>query len=449
MIERQLGTLILPDFLIQRPGQPPKANWGIRIAGRTIQAVGSHQELLLAFPKDDRWRTPGQTLSPGFVDAHTHLSYMIVHALAGADPDRHGFLDPGWWRRAGDALTAQTLVPGLESACVNALRTGITTVNELVAVPPAWPGILEQVREIVARRGLRAVIAGLAPPGSDAHQLAESLQAVRGFLEGLAQEEEAPPDRPGASVQGAVGLALDALAQLPDPSAFLQEAQALARQFRTFLHACAASDSAAPGSPLLAQLPWERARTLLAHAGPLLPALEERLEGGWLYAPLSDDRFQAREDLAALLGRGLPVGLGSDGVSVDFFDVLRAAFFLHNAGHPARPITPAQLWRLATEGNARLLGLAKVGRLEPGWQADLLLIDTNPPTPLTVENLYAQLLRYGSRHRVQAVLAGGRMLVCEGVVLNVDLAGVRARAHRAAQRLAEQVAGRPDGEMAG
>ncbi len=448
MIERQPGMLILPDFLIQRPGEPPKANWGIRIAGRTIQAVGSHQELLLAFPQDDRWRTPGQTLSPGFVDAHTHLSYMIVHALAGADPDRHGFLDPSWWRRAGNALTAQTLVPGLESACVNALRTGITTVNELVAVPSHWPGILEQAREIVARRGLRAVIAGLAPPGSDAAQLWETLQAVRAFLEGLSRE--APPsDQPGAWVQGAVGLPLGALAHLSDPSALLQEVQALARQFHTFVHACATPGGAAPGAQFLAQLPWGGARTLLAHAGSLLPALGERLDGGWLYAPLSDDRFQVGEDLAALLGRGLPVGLGSDGVSVDFFDVLRAAFFLHNAGHPAHPITPAQLWRLATEGNARLLGLDNVGRLEPGWQADLLLIDTNPPTPLTVENLYAQLLRYGSRHRVQAVLAGGRMLVCEGVVLNVDLAGVRDRAHRAAQRLAEQVIGRSNEQMTG
>ncbi len=438
MIERQLGTLILPDFLIQRPGERPKANWGIRIAGSTIQAVGSHQELLLAFPKDDRWRTPGQTLSPGFVDAHAHLSYMIVHALAGADPDRHGFLDPSWWRRAGNALTERTLVPGLESACVNALRTGVTTVSEAVAVPPAWPGILEQVREIVARRGLRAVIAGLPPAGGDASQAWSTLEAVERFLQGLSQGGDPSPDDSGALAQGAVGLSLEALAQAEDSGGLLQAAQELAARFRTFLHVRGAQGEAAWPSNRLASLPWERARSLLAHAGPLLPLLEQRLKGGWLYAPLSDDRFQAGEDLAGLLGRGLPVGLGSDGVSVDFFDVLRAAFLLHNAGHPARPITPAQLWRMATEGNARLLGLAKVGRLEPGWQADLLLLDTNPPTPLSPENLYAQLLRYGSRHRVQAVLAGGKMLVCEGVVLNVDLAGVRARAHRAAQRLAEE-----------
>ena len=38
---------------------------------------------------------------------------------------------------------------------------------------------------------------------------------------------------------------------------------------------------------------------------------------------------------------------------------------------------PANLvWRLATEGGARALGLEQVGRLAPGWQADLQLIDS-------------------------------------------------------------------------
>ena len=93
------------------------------------------------------------------------------------------------------------------------------------------------------------------------------------------------------------------------------------------------------------------------------------------------------------------------------------------------------IWRLATTGGAEVLGLEKVGKLLPGWQADLQIIDLTFPSPVTAENLYAQMLRYGSSQSVQAVMAAGQVLVLNGVVLGVDAAAVRERAIAAAERL--------------
>ena len=110
-----------------------------------------------------------------------------------------------------------------------------------------------------------------------------------------------------------------------------------------------------------------------------------------------------------LVAAGVTVGLGSDGYITDFFEVMRGAFLIHKAHRQDPRVTPANLiWRLATEGGARAIGLERVGRLAPGWQADLQLIDASFSTPATVTNLYDQLLLYRNHDHVRAVMVAGQ-----------------------------------------
>ena len=137
-----------------------------------------------------------------------------------------------------------------------------------------------------------------------------------------------------------------------------------------------------------------------------------------------------------LLAAGVTVGLGSDGYITDFFEVMRGAFLIHKAHRQDPRVMPAsQVWHLATEGGARAVGLDHVGRLAPGWQADLQLIDAVFPTPVTLENLYDQLLLYRNATHVRAVMVAGQVRVRDGRVLDADESALRARAHRAAHAL--------------
>ncbi len=136
-----------------------------------------------------------------------------------------------------------------------------------------------------------------------------------------------------------------------------------------------------------------------------------------------------------------PVGLGSDGAIFDFFRVMRSARRQGRYAQNPESLPASHIWRLATRGGATVLGLEKVGKLLPGWQADLHTIDLTFPAPVTAENLYDQLLRYGNAQSVQSVMVAGQMLVMNGVVLGVDAANVRARAIAAARRLSDWVIG--------
>jgi 5-methylthioadenosine/S-adenosylhomocysteine deaminase len=91
---------------------------------------------------------------------------------------------------------------------------------------------------------------------------------------------------------------------------------------------------------------------------------------------------------------------------------------------------------MAIEGGARALKLDNVGRLAPGWQADLQLIDLETlPTPPAEHNLYEQLLLYRNHTHVRATLVAGQVRVRAGQALDADRPRLIAHTREAAAQL--------------
>jgi cytosine/adenosine deaminase-related metal-dependent hydrolase len=170
----------------------------------------------------------------------------------------------------------------------------------------------------------------------------------------------------------------------------------------------------------------ERERQIIAERGVKVTHMPlSNCEVGGGIAPIP-------EQVAA----NVTLGLGSDGYINDFFEVMRGAFLIHKASHLNPQVMPAHLvWYLATEGGARALGLDRVGRLEPGWAADVQLIDAALPTPVTAHNLYDQLVLWRSHTHVRDVMVAGQWRIRNGIVLEADLGAMRARVRENAERM--------------
>jgi len=94
-----------------------------------------------------------------------------------------------------------------------------------------------------------------------------------------------------------------------------------------------------------------------------------------------------------------------------------------------------QVLAMATQGGARALGLAaRLGSLEPGKAADLIILDLRQPhlTPF----YDADLLVYAARGSdVRTVIVDGKIVVRDRRLLTFDLAEVMARVNRLAARM--------------
>lgn len=439
------GTLILPSFLIDEPGQPPKPEWGVRVVGDRIAAVAPTVELRCAYPGDDIWDAPGQTLAPGFVNTHTHLYGVLAHGipLERAPSDFLAFLKDFWWPLVEDRLDHEMIRAATDRGCVEMLQSGVTTFYDCLEAPNSLPGCLAAQAEIVRARGLRGILS---------FEATERVSEENGQL-GLRENVEFI--RAARAAGGLVSGLMCFHTTFTCSANLIRQAFHLARENGVLVHMhCSEGIYEAEYALLnLCSRPIEY-YDRLGVAGPGMLAsqcvqlsdAEIRLiaERGVRVSHIPLSNCEVGGGIApvpALMAAGVTVGLGSDGYIDDFFEVMRGAFLIHKAHLQDPRVMPAsQVWYLATEGGARALGLDNAGRLAPNWQADLQLIDSQFATPAAVHNLYDQLLLYRNHTHVRAVMVAGQTRVRDGRVLNADVDAIHARTRAAAARLWEQAA---------
>ncbi|HBI14925.1 MAG TPA: amidohydrolase [Desulfobulbaceae bacterium] len=144
--------------------------------------------------------------------------------------------------------------------------------------------------------------------------------------------------------------------------------------------------------------------------------------------------------LKEMLGRGLAVGLGTDGAasnnSLDLFremDVCAKVQKVHSLDPVA--IRAGEVLAMATGTGARALGFAgQCGTLRAGALADLIVVDREQPH---LQPFYGPgLLVYAARGSdVRTVIVNGRLVVSEGELLTLDLAETMTRVRRLAGSL--------------
>jgi len=150
---------------------------------------------------------------------------------------------------------------------------------------------------------------------------------------------------------------------------------------------------------------------------------------------------------AYLAAGGESAALGSDQACGNnchnMFGEMKTAALLNKIRQRDPTALPAwKVLRLATIEGARTLGLdSRIGSLEPGKEADMILVDLKKPhlTPILsrpVRNLAPNLVYSARGSEVTTVIVAGRTVMHEGKVVTIDENRVLEDAQKAAERVA-------------
>jgi cytosine/adenosine deaminase-related metal-dependent hydrolase len=214
----------------------------------------------------------------------------------------------------------------------------------------------------------------------------------------------------------------------------IEAAADLARRRGAWLHAHVAEDGCDAGSfERLERAGAVGAKTILAHGVHLSRSERERAAeaGAWIvHNPRSN--LQNAVGYANVATLGPRVALGTDGMDGDLFAEARAAHLRgRDAYGPQGGIDAVKL--VAASGRLAEEALGPRGD-------DWVVLDYDPPTPLSDENLAGHFLfGLGARH-VRDVVAGGEVIVEGGKSTLLDESEVRARGREEAARLWERMA---------
>jgi 5-methylthioadenosine/S-adenosylhomocysteine deaminase len=142
-----------------------------------------------------------------------------------------------------------------------------------------------------------------------------------------------------------------------------------------------------------------------------------------------------------MLAEGMRLGLGTDGAAsnndLDMFEEMATAAFLakHAAGDPtAAPA--ASVLEMATLGGARALGMEdRIGSLEAGKRADVVVVDVRGPRMTPMYDAVSHLVYAAKGADVRHVVVEGRVVMRDRAVLTLDERAVVAQATALAARV--------------
>jgi cytosine/adenosine deaminase-related metal-dependent hydrolase len=145
-----------------------------------------------------------------------------------------------------------------------------------------------------------------------------------------------------------------------------------------------------------------------------------------------------------MLEAGVTVGIGTDSASSsdtqNMFETTRLAAYLSHVSTPdyRRWLSSEEALTMATVGSATVLGMQdRIGRLAPGYAADIVFLDLANIGYVPLNDALIQLVNGESGAAVASVMIGGRLVLDGGRMLTVDEAKVRAAAEQAMARLME------------
>lgn len=361
-----------------------------------------------------RWRTRQNAIDlrrysaiPGMIDVHTHITYAY---------DPHSGNDP--WRQPA---RAPELTYRLQQAnALHTLEAGVTTIRDLGASNYADIALRDSVNRGVFP-GPRMFIAGFGlqkarrplRPGTD------STRTQRGRVYDISQIPEAVQQQVDAGADyikmyGSTGSGADVTG---DDTFTLDEMRAAVDAAKKYGRRVAIHSYGPQGGH----------DAIIAGAATLEHAIDlsetdfaEMVRRGTFYVPTIDhnryyaeyakdfrytpaqiaalDSFRLRnlETARRAFNAGVKFGMGSDAVFHMFGQNTHELAFYVRAG-----MTPAQALATATVNGAAILGMEKkLGRIAPGYFADIVAVEGNPLDDIRV-----------AIDKVKWVMKGGTVVV--------------------------------------
>lgn len=392
-------------------------------------------------------------VSAGFINAHYHSHDTLAKGLMEQQPLetwRLLALPPQYPKRSRAEIKARTLLGALEC-----LRSGMTTVQDMVTLYPFDPDHLDAVLEAYEEIGIRAVVAlqyadikGIDTipfwkeifPEELHGQLSTAAEPDK-RLDQLSYFEETFLKK--APISSRITWALGPSAPERCTRAMVERTARLAETYDLpiFTHIYESKGMALQarreypdhGGSLIRRLKDEGLlgpRLNLAHSVWLRPEeIEILAETGTkvVINPLSNMKLKSGiPPILELQKAGVSMALGCDNCSCsdaqNIFQAMKLFGLLVHISHQEAGYPQAEAaYTAATRGGASAVGQEQsLGRIAVGYKGDLVLLDLTDPSYVPLNSAVRQIVYTEGGRGVRTVVIDGRVVIDEGRLTSMD-----------------------------
>ncbi|MBU1695259.1 MAG: amidohydrolase [Verrucomicrobia bacterium] len=377
----------------------------------------------------------GMLLMPGLINCHSHVPMVIFRGLA-EDVSLEKWFNEYMWPLESN-LQEEDVYWGMLLGLAEMIEAGVTCVADHYF-------FMDRAAEAVQQAGTRAAL-GWAVFGN---QGTAALDRTAQFCK-----------RWNAAADGRITTWMAPHAPYTCDDDFLRAARDRADELGVGIHIHVAETRGQTEAHvkkrgitpirLLDDLGLLRLPTLLAHA---VGATEDDIRlladrpAGVAHCPKTYLKLaMGIAPVVAMRKAGVTVGLGTDGAvsnnTLDVWESMRLmAMTQKEACGAAEMMTLAETLHIATRGSAQVVGLGdRIGAVEPGCLADLILVDLNGPHHQPLHSVPASLVYAARASDVHTVIVNGKVIMRDRRLLTLDKADIIRQVSRSLERLSRRV----------
>ena len=419
------------------------------IDGKHIKEVGKARALCPKYPTAEIMDATDHVVLPGFINAHNHLFQILFRGM-GENLSLSEWVSNIVWpmcQHIGrDEYYLATLLSSAEM-----LSSGITTFVDsqfITKDKECCDGIAQGVEEI----GIRGVIGRCALDSDPApHEFREPVDVA---IREASRVIETYHDK----ADGRLTVRVEALNEATASREMVLAMTNVARRYQVGFSMHVAETArrveecrrkyGCPSIEWLWNLGVLGPDVLLAHCVwvndteiHLLSETHARV----VHNPVANQYLgDGVAPITKMLDKGIVVAVGTDGAASnngqDIFEAMKSAVLLQRVSQlTARALTSQKALEMVTIDAAQAIGMAdRIGSLEPGKFADIVLINTEAPQLVPSASILSNLVYATTSKAVDMVMVNGCVLFRNGEIMTLDQREVVRECNEKARSLIEK-----------
>jgi len=414
----------------------------------TIVEVGDFETLKKKYADAEFIDAKGGVIHPAFINTHEHIYSALARGLSIKGYAPNGFLeilDGLWWtidRNLDNDLTKLSA----EATYLECIKNGVTTIFDHHASFGEIPGSLFAIEEAARDFGVRSV---LCYEISDRDGKEKAHAAIKENVDFAKHALSLKDD----FIKGMMGM--HASFTISDETMELcrkEKPKEIGYHIHVAedildLHRCLKEH----GKRIVDRLyDWDvlGEKTLLAHCIYVNPHEMDLIRDTNTMVVHNPESNMGNAcgcpPTMEIVHKGILTGLGTDGYTHDMIESWKVANILHKH----HLVDPGAAWaevpEMLFQGNARIANRyfeKKLGVLEKGAAADIIITDYIPPTPMNAGNLNGHMLFGMNGRSVVTTVGNGKVLMKNRELQGIDEERCLAKIREGAARLEKKING--------
>ncbi|HHV65221.1 MAG TPA: amidohydrolase [Peptococcaceae bacterium] len=408
----------------------------IAIEGDRIVWVGERGSHPVDFKPDRVLDLQNDVVMPGLINTHTHAAMTLLRGYADDMPLMPWLEKKVWPFEA--RMTPEDMYWGSLLALCEMIRSGTTTMVDMYMYE-------DETAQAVLEAGTRAVLSrGMV--GFDLQAAEKALQENIDLFNNYQ----------GAG-EGRLQIMFGPHAPYTCPGEFLQTVKQEADKLQAGIHIHVAETKAELATirerygttPVrwLEEQGLFGGRIIAAHSVYLDDeelAIYKKYEVGVAHNAESNMKLNSgTAPIVKMLKMGIPVGLGTDGAcsnnDLDMFGEMRSASLQQKLVGSPEDLPAYEVLELATNGGAKITGFKDIGKLAPGYKADLISLNFKQAHFYPRFSIPSHLVYCARGSDVRTVMVDGKILMENYHLTTLDEEQICAEVEKRAKRIALEV----------